>query len=84
MNMRHLSWEGSLIKNFLIQPRDRSLITGRGGATKWENSCPKLFVTPPQDRVKLFVPLALKGGNFVSPPHPTVWLKLQAPMLKLP
>ena len=49
--------------------RDWSLITGRGGATKWENRGSETFCAPPpQDRVKLFAPLLLKGGIFFVPP----------------
>ena len=29
----------------------------------------KLFVPPPQDRVKLVTPPFLKGGNFLHPPN---------------
>ena len=59
--------------NFVAIPvkatvRDWSLIMGRGGATKWENRGSETFCAPPQDRVKLFVPPLLKGGNFLRPP----------------
>ena len=36
--------------------RDRSLITGRVGGTKWENSGSNIVALPLQDRVKLLVP----------------------------
>ena len=39
-----------------VSVRDWSLITGRGGATKWENRGSETFCAPPQDRVKLFTP----------------------------
>ena len=59
-----------------------SLITGRGGATKWENRGYDTFrAPPPQDRVKLFAPPPptlplLKSGNLLCPT--SIWLKLQA------
>ena len=68
--------------------RDWSLITGRGGgATKREIAGPKLFSPPPiQDRVKLFAPPTplLKSGNFLRPPPPSIWLKIQATAYTLP
>ena len=44
---------------------------GKGGY-KMGKLCPKLVVAPPppplpQDRVKLFAPHLLKGGNFLCP-----------------
>ena len=40
-----------------------------GGASKWENRGSKTFCAPPpQDRVKLFAPPLLKGGNLLRPP----------------
>ena len=40
-----------------IKVRDWSFITGRVGATKWENRGSETFYAPPpQDRVKLFAP----------------------------
>ena len=53
-----------------ISLRDWSLITGRGGATKWENcGCETFWAPPPQDRVKLYAPPFLKSGNFSRPPY---------------
>ena len=49
--------------------RDWSLITGRGGLQNGKIADPKLFVPPPQDRVKLFTPPLLKSGNFSCPPY---------------
>ena len=42
------------------------------------------FCDPLKKRVKLFASPLLNGGNFLRPPPPSVWLKLQAPVLKLP
>ena len=57
--------------------RDWSLITGRGGPTKWENRGSETFSPPPpQDRVRLFAPPLLQSGIFSCPP--TILLKLQA------
>ena len=55
--------------------RDWSLITGKGGATKWENRCTEMPL--PQDWVKLLgpPPPLLKGGNYLRPPPPSEWLK---------
>ena len=49
--------------------RDWSLITGRGELQNGKIAGPKLFVPPPQDRVKLFTPPLLKSGNFSCPPY---------------
>ena len=54
--------------------RDWSLITGRG-ATKWENCESETFPPPPPFK---------RVHTFSDPPVPSLWLKLQAPMLKLP
>ena len=54
---------------FLNYVSDWSLITWRGGATKWENHGSETFCAPPQDRVKLFTPPLLKSGNFSRPPY---------------
>ena len=52
--------------------RDPQLIRGGGGATKWGNHWSKnLCAPPPQDR-ELFAPPA------------SIWLKLQAHVLKQP
>ena len=46
--------------------RDWSLITGRGGLQNGKIAGLKLFVPPPQDRVKLFAPPPLlKSGKFL-------------------
>ena len=65
-------------------PRDWSLIPGGGGGgTKWENCGPKTFCPPsPRDRIKLLRP-PFKGWK-PPPPLPSLWLKLQAPKLKIP
>ena len=41
---------------------------GEGVARKWENRGYETFCAPLKDRVKLFVPLLLKSGNFFAPP----------------
>ena len=43
-------------------------------------------LNPPllQDRVKRIPHPLCKGGNLLRPPPPSVWLKLQAPVLKIP
>ena len=43
--------------------------TGRGGLQNGKIAGPKLFVPPPQDRVKLLAPPLLKSGNFTRPPY---------------
>ena len=56
--------------------RDWSLITGRGGLQNGKIAGVKLFAPPPpQDKVRRFAP---------PPPKKSLWLKFQAPMLKLP
>ena len=58
---------------------------GEGGATTWESHGSETFCAPPRDRVKLFAPPPLlNGGNLLPPPPQSLWLKPQAPMLKLP
>ena len=48
--------------------RDWSLITGRGGATKWENRGSETFCAPPQDSVKLSAPPPFKEWKLSAPP----------------
>ena len=66
--------------------RDRPLIKGRwgGGATQWENRGCKTFCIPPLDGKPFPAPPPFRGWKLVVPPPPSVWLKLQAPVLKLP
>ena len=55
---------------------------GGGGLQNGKIAGLKLFAPPSQDRVKKFAPPLLKGGNFLRPPPPSLWLKLQASVLK--
>ena len=50
--------------------RDWSLITGRGGATKWENRGSEFFLPPPppQDRDKTFRAPPFKEWKLFTPP----------------
>ena len=59
-----------LYKNELLDMtlRDWSLITGRGGLQNGKIAGPKLFVPPPQDRVKLFAPPPFKEWKLFVPP----------------
>ena len=51
--------------------RDWSLVTGRGGATYWENTRSEtICAPPPQDRVKLFAPPPPFKGLKLFVPHP--------------
>ena len=57
------------------------------GATEWENRGSKTFAPPPppsKTGSNFSRPPLVKGGNILRPPPPLVWLKLQAPVFKLP
>ena len=54
--------------------RDWSLITGRGGATKWENRGSETFCAPPSRQGKTFHAPPFKEWKLLRAP-PTIWLK---------
>ena len=67
--------------------RDWSLITGRGGLQNGKIAGPKLVAPPPPSRQGKFFPPPsppFKGWKPFAPSPPSIWLKLQTPVLKLP
>ena len=65
----HFNFVLLLFLHKTIPLRDWSLITGRRGATKWENCGPETFAPPPpsQDRVKLFAPPLKEWELYATP-----------------
>ena len=63
--------------------KDRSLITGRGGGTKWINRRSKILAPPSlKTGLNVFTPPIFKGWQLLVPPSSMV--KTQAPVLKIP
>ena len=69
--------------SILARYRDWSLITGRG-LQNGKIVGPKLVVAPTPRPGKTFRASLFKGWKLFAPPPPSVLLKLQAPVLKLP